>query len=140
MRSIKKAGVPQKLVLPLSGTEQSPIETIDVISDDQTEHEKYWNDWGERLDALEKRADKSTFPAEYSSAELNAVEKEVSKLAELGRIHLHLAYVKYLLAVGLSVDDANFLADNVDFACRQNIYEKVGHAEWAFKVRHLVAI
>ena len=140
MRSLPKAGEPQKLVQTLSGTEESPVETIDVNSDDQTEHEKYWNDWGGKLDALEKRADKPTFSMEYSSTELNSVGKEVSKLAELGRIYLHLAYVKYLLAVGLSVDEANFLADNVDFACRQNIYEKVGHAELTFKVRHLSAI
>jgi hypothetical protein len=136
MRSLTKAGEPQKLEQPLLDTEESPVETFNVISDDLS---KYWDDWAERLEALEKRADKPTFPMEYSSSELNAVGKEVSKLAELGRIYLRLAYVKYLLAVGLSVDDANFLADSL-YASKQNIYEKVEHAEWAFRSRNLLAI
>jgi hypothetical protein len=123
---------------PFTGTEESPFET-NLNSDEQFQIDS-WNEFAEKLEALEKRADKPTFPIECSSAELNAVGKEVSKLAELGRIYLRLAYVKYLLAVGLSVDDANFLANNVDCACRQNIYAKVVHAEGAFMVRHLVAI
>ena len=157
MLNISEAGEPQKLEFPLSDLKKSSVETFEVVSDvenvpdfefvsdvenvsDEQAAFDCWNEFAERLEALEKRADKPTFSMEYSSSELNAVGKEVSKLAELGRIYLRLAYVKYLLAVGLSVDDANFLADNVDFACRQNIYEKVGHAEWTFKVRHLVAI
>jgi len=147
---IRKAGEPEILEQPLFGTEKFLVETFEVasdfefvsdvenVSDEQTAFD-CWNEFAERLEGLEKRADKPTFPMEYSSSELDTVRGEVSKLAELGRIYLRLAYVKYLLAVGLSVDDANFLADSL-YASKQNIYEKVEHAEWAFRSRNLLAI
>ena len=163
MLNISEAGEPQKLEFPLSDLKKSSVETFEVVSDvenvpdfefvsdveivsdienvsDEQAAIDCWNEFAERLEALEKRADKPTFSMEYSSSELNAVGKEVSKLAELGRIYLRLAYVKYLLAVGLNVDDANFLADNVDCVCRQNTYSKVAHAECALRYRHLLAI
>jgi hypothetical protein len=128
----KKAAEPQKLELSLIGTEKPQIEVINVYSEGDSQ---FWDEFCEKVDALEQRADEPIFPMEDRSVELNAVRDEVSKLARTGCDYLRLAYLKYLFALGFSVEDANFLADNLDGPCRSNIFEKVRRAEGALFIK-----
>jgi hypothetical protein len=138
MRSTTKAGEPQKLELQLCATEKSQLETIDVISDDQ--FLSMMDDYYDKVEALEKKADKPIFPMADRSKELNAVRNEVSKLARTGCDYLRLAYLKYLSALGFSVEDANFLTDNLEGPCRSSIYEKVQRAKGALDMKTMLIL
>jgi hypothetical protein len=128
----RKAAEPQILEHSLLSTEKSLIETIDVISNDEYQSLDRWEEeYYEKIGALNERAEKPTFPMEVHSAEFKAIRKEVSELARNGQIYLRVAYLKYLSAIGFSIDDANLLVDNIEGPCRSNIFEKVRHAEWA---------
>jgi hypothetical protein len=136
----KKAAEPQKMELPSFATEKSQLETIDVISDDQTSFDEYWNELAEKLEVLEQRADKPMFLMENRSIEFNAMRNEVNRLANTGCTYLRLAYLKYLSAAGFSIDDANLLVDNVEGPCRSNIFKKVQHAQWALDTTGVIVL
>lgn len=137
MRLSTKAGEPQKLE-PLFGPELSSVQTIDEISMDESDLDKSYCDYLDMIAALAKRADNPSFTMAKHSPELNAVHNEVTKLANNGRIYLRLAYLKYLSALGFSVDDAKCLADNIEGPCRSNIFEKVQRAEWALDMATVI--
>lgn len=118
----------RKNEIPLLGPEKSLAETSNESSCNQNLFD-YWEVFAVRLKALEKRADKPTFPLECSSLELDAKRAEVSKLAMTGRLYLRQAYLRYLSALGFSVEDANFLVDNIEGPCGSNFHEKVERAE-----------
>lgn len=132
MRNTKKAGEPQKLEQPLCGANVSPVETIDAFSNDEPQFLDRWEEeYYENIGALDKRAEKPMFSMEVSSEEFKTIRKEVCGLAHTGQIYLRLAYMKYLSAIGFSVEDATLLVDNIEGPCRSNIFQKVQHAEWA---------
>lgn len=117
--SNNKAEEPKQLdQIPIS---EELIETLIQHDVDQDEID-YWKDFSDRLTALEERVGNSTFSSDYSSSKLDAIEKEVSRLFRLSDESLQDAYLHYLFAKGLKMDDAIFLLNNVEKA--KNVFDR----------------